>query len=52
MGNVIREFSDEDATVIVGSVFDPELTDEIRVTVVATGLKEPGEKQAPERGSG
>lgn len=47
VGNVIRDFADDDATVIVGSVFDPELNDEIRVTVVATGLKEPGEKQAP-----
>lgn len=47
VGNVIRDFADDDATVIVGSVFDPELNDEIRVTVVATGLKEPGEKQTP-----
>ena len=47
VGNIIRDFSDEDATVIVGSVFDPELTDQLRVTVVATGLKEPGEKQVP-----
>jgi len=47
VGNIIRDFSDEDATVIVGSVFDPELTDQLRVTVVATGLKEPGEKTVP-----
>jgi cell division protein FtsZ len=47
VGNIIRDFSDEDATVIVGSVFDPELTDQLRVTVVATGLKEPGEKPVP-----
>jgi cell division protein FtsZ len=47
VGNVIRDFSDEDATVIVGSVFDPELTDQLRVTVVATGLSEQGEKRGP-----
>ncbi len=47
VGNIIRDFSDEDATVIVGSVFDPELTDQLRVTVVATGLREPGEKSVP-----
>jgi cell division protein FtsZ len=47
VGNIIRDFSDEDATVIVGSVFDPELTDSLRVTVVATGLQEPGEKRPP-----
>jgi cell division protein FtsZ len=47
VGNIIRDFSDEDATVIVGSVFDPELTDSLRVTVVATGLQEPGEKRTP-----
>jgi cell division protein FtsZ len=38
VGNTIREFSSEDATVVVGTVIDPDLTDRIRVTVVATGL--------------
>ena len=28
----------DDATVVVGTVIDPEMSDEIRVTVVATGL--------------
>ena len=38
MGNTVREFADEDATVVVGTVIDMELQDELRVTVVATGL--------------
>ncbi|MGI9232750.1 MAG: cell division protein FtsZ [Woeseiaceae bacterium] len=38
VGNTIKEFSSEDATVVVGTVIDPEMTDRIRVTVVATGL--------------
>jgi cell division protein FtsZ len=39
VGNTVRDFADEDATIIVGSVFDPELQDQLRVTVVATGLR-------------
>ncbi len=38
VGVTIKEFSSEDATVVVGTVIDPEMTDRIRVTVVATGL--------------
>ena len=40
VGNTIEEFASEDATVVVGTVIDPELEDEIRVTVVATGIGE------------
>jgi cell division protein FtsZ len=40
VGNTVREFADEDATVVVGTVIDPEMKDEMRVTVVATGLGE------------
>jgi cell division protein FtsZ len=36
--NTIREFTADSATVIVGAVFDEELTDSLRVTIVATGL--------------
>jgi cell division protein FtsZ len=47
VGNAIKEFASEDATVVVGTVIDPELEDELRVTVVATGLVQPGfQKQA------
>lgn len=38
VGNTVRDFADEDATVVVGTVIDPDLQDEMRVTVVATGL--------------
>lgn len=40
MGDVIEEFASEDATVVVGSVIDPEMHDEVRVTVIATGVSE------------
>ncbi len=39
VGNVVKEFASEEAVVVVGTVIDPELQDEIRVTVVATGLE-------------
>lgn len=38
VGSIIEEFASGDATVVVGTVIDPELTNELRVTVVATGL--------------
>jgi len=42
VGATIREFAHDDATVVVGTVIDPEMNDEIRVTLVATGLELPG----------
>ena len=38
VGNIVEEFASDSATVVVGTVIDPEMTDELRVTVVATGL--------------
>jgi cell division GTPase FtsZ len=38
VGNTIKEFASENATVVVGTVIDPDMKDELRVTVVATGL--------------
>jgi cell division protein FtsZ len=38
VGATVREFSSDDATVVIGTVIDPDMTDKIRVTVVATGL--------------
>lgn len=38
VGNTVKEFASEDATVVVGTVIDPEMTAGLRVTVVATGL--------------
>lgn len=44
VGDAIKSFTSEDATVIVGTVIDPSMTDELRVTLVATGL---GKANAP-----
>jgi cell division protein FtsZ len=38
VGDTIEEFASESATVVVGTVIDPDMVDELRVTVVATGL--------------
>jgi len=38
VGETIDEFASEQATVVVGTVIDPEMKDELKVTVVATGL--------------
>ncbi len=38
VGNTVRDFADDDATVVVGTVIDPDMQGELRVTVVATGL--------------
>ena len=38
VGNTVKEFASENATVVVGTVIDPDMHDELRVTVVATGL--------------
>jgi cell division protein FtsZ len=38
MGDVIEEFASEEATIVVGTAIDPEMTDEVRVTVIATGV--------------
>lgn len=38
VGDIIEELASDEATVVVGTVIDPSLGDELRVTVVATGL--------------
>ena len=43
--NTIKEFTAEDATVIVGTVIDELLEDSLRVTMVATGLGGFGDRQ-------
>lgn len=47
VGNAVKELASDDATVVVGTVIDPELEDELRVTVVATGLGNPVEAFEP-----
>jgi len=39
VGDVIRTFTSDQATVVVGTVIDPEMKDELRVTLVVTGLE-------------
>ncbi len=38
VGSTVREVAADDATVVIGTALDPDLQDELRVTVVATGL--------------
>lgn len=45
VGEVVKSFTSEDATVVVGTVIDPNMTDELRVTVVVTGLGDKAKTQ-------
>ncbi|HEO1516668.1 TPA: cell division protein FtsZ [Legionella pneumophila] len=45
VGDVVKEFISDDATVVVGTVIDPEMTDEMRVTVIVTGLGDNRQRQ-------
>ncbi|MGY0797694.1 cell division protein FtsZ [Lysobacter sp. A286] len=54
VGRTVEAFASEDATVVIGTVLDPDMQDEVRVTVVATGLNRavvrqtrPGEGNRP-----
>jgi cell division protein FtsZ len=47
VGRIVKEFASEDATVVVGTVIDPEMSNDIRVTVVATGLGREHAVRAP-----
>ncbi|WNL47015.1 cell division protein FtsZ [Dyella sp. BiH032] len=48
IGRVIHDFASEDATVVIGTSLDPEMQDDVRVTVVATGLNRAVSRQ-PQR---
>jgi len=43
VGDVIANFTSDQATVVVGTVIDPEMSDDLRVTIVVTGLDTPNE---------
>ncbi|HLV17219.1 MAG TPA: cell division protein FtsZ [Pseudomonas sp.] len=47
VGEIVNAFASEHATVKVGAVVDPELRDELHVTVVATGLGAPSRQEKP-----
>ncbi len=51
VGEAVKALASEDATVVVGTVIDPEMNDEIRVTLVATGLGQPARPVQQERPS-
>ncbi|ODQ01637.1 MULTISPECIES: cell division protein FtsZ [unclassified Salinivibrio] len=38
VGNTVKAFASDNATVVIGTSMDPEMSDELRVTVVATGI--------------
>ena len=44
VGNIVEDFASPAATVVVGTVIDPDMGEELKVTVVATGL---GEEDVP-----
>ncbi|HHI94686.1 MAG TPA: cell division protein FtsZ [Gammaproteobacteria bacterium] len=43
VGGTVKEFASDNATVVVGTVIDPEMSEGLRVTVVATGLGQKSE---------
>ncbi len=45
VGNAVKEFASDDATVVVGTVIEPEMREELRVTIVATGIGPDKRKQ-------
>lgn len=47
VGATIEDFASENATVVIGTVIDPEMGEEMRVTVVATGLGLTLEERSP-----
>jgi cell division protein FtsZ len=48
VGLTVKHFASDEATVVVGTVIDPDMAGEIRVTVVATGLGQgTGEVEVP-----
>ncbi|HYX73335.1 MAG TPA: cell division protein FtsZ [Steroidobacteraceae bacterium] len=47
VGQIVKQFASDDATVVVGTVIDPDLSNQVRVTVVATGLGRPASARAP-----
>ena len=49
IGRVIHDFASEDATVVIGTSLDPEMQDDVRVTVVATGLNRAAAVRQPAR---
>jgi cell division protein FtsZ len=47
IGRIIHDFASEDATVVIGTSLDPDMKDDVRVTVVATGLNRANASRQP-----
>jgi len=49
VGDVVHEFASDEATVVIGTVLDPEMKGDLRVTMVATGIgvEQQGKQQKP-----
>jgi len=47
IGSAVADLASDDATVVIGTVIDPEIGDDLRVTVVATGLNDSQKKRKP-----
>jgi len=47
IGSAVADLASDDATVVIGTVIDPEIGDVLRVTVVATGLNNSQKKRQP-----
>ncbi|RKZ48714.1 MAG: cell division protein FtsZ [Gammaproteobacteria bacterium] len=46
VGNTVKQFASDNATVVVGTVIDPDMSGEMRVTIVATGLGQIAREEA------
>jgi len=51
VGRTVENFASEDATIVIGTVLDQDMQDEVRVTVVATGLHRGAARQGTPRGN-
>ena len=49
VGRAVADLASDDATVVIGTVIDPDMSDELRVTVVATGLGNSATKRRGQR---
>jgi cell division protein FtsZ len=49
VGDIVNEYASEDATVVIGTVLDPDMAGDLRVTMVATGIGEVQPARKPVR---
>lgn len=45
--NMVKEVVDPSCNLIFGSCIDPDMRDEVEITIIATGFKAPGEEEEP-----